>query len=81
GRNKLHIMNLEKSLAMFNEALAELNKISAGKGKIVFVGTKRAATEAVKEGANSCDQFFVNHRSLGGMLTNWKTVRHSIKRL
>ena len=66
---------------MFNAALAELSKISSRKGKILFVGTKRAASEAVKDAANSCDQFFVNHRWLGGMLTNWKTVRQSIKRL
>ncbi len=66
---------------MFNEALAELNKIASRKGKILFVGTKRAASEAVKDAALSCDQFFVNHRWLGGMLTNWKTVRQSIKRL
>ena len=81
ARNKVHIINLEKTVPMFNEALAELNKISARKGKILFVGTKRAASEAVKEAALSCDQFFVNHRWLGGMLTNWKTVRQSIKRL
>lgn len=66
---------------MFNDALAELNKIASRKGKILFVGTKRAASEAVQEAAISCDQFFVNHRWLGGMLTNWKTVRQSIKRL
>ncbi len=81
ARNKVHIINLEKTVPMFNEALAELNKIASRKGKILFVGTKRAASEAVKEAANSCDQFFVNHRWLGGMLTNWKTVRQSIKRL
>ncbi|MDF7680042.1 30S ribosomal protein S2 [Enterobacteriaceae bacterium ESL0689] len=81
ARNKVHIINLEKTVPMFNEALAELNKIAARKGKILFVGTKRAASEAVKEAAESCDQFFVNHRWLGGMLTNWKTVRQSIKRL
>ncbi|KIS45911.1 MULTISPECIES: 30S ribosomal protein S2 [Kosakonia] len=81
ARNKVHIINLEKTVPMFNEALAELNKIAARKGKILFVGTKRAASEAVKEAALNCDQFFVNHRWLGGMLTNWKTVRQSIKRL
>lgn len=81
ARNKVHIINLEKTVPMFNEALAELSKISSHKGKILFVGTKRAAREAVKEAANNCDQFFVNHRWLGGMLTNWKTVRQSIKRL
>ena len=81
ARNKVHIINLEKTVPMFNEALAELQKISARKGKILFVGTKRAASEAVKDAAHNCDQFFVNHRWLGGMLTNWKTVRQSIKRL
>ncbi|RAT67236.1 30S ribosomal protein S2 [Lonsdalea populi] len=81
ARNKVHIINLEKTVPMFNDALAELSKISSRKGKILFVGTKRAASEAVKEAATNCDQFFVNHRWLGGMLTNWKTVRQSIKRL
>ncbi|HGJ5863300.1 30S ribosomal protein S2, partial [Arsenophonus nasoniae] len=79
--NKVHIINLEKTVPMFNEALAELTKIASRKGKILFVGTKRAASEAIKEAANGCDQYFVNHRWLGGMLTNWKTVRQSIKRL
>lgn len=81
ARNKVHIINLEKTVPMFNEALAELTKIASRKGKILFVGTKRAASEWIKEAANSCDQYFVNHRWLGGMLTNWKTVRQSIKRL
>ncbi|MGL4454458.1 MAG: 30S ribosomal protein S2 [Plesiomonas sp.] len=81
ARNKVHIINLEKTVPMFNEALAELSKIASRKGKVLMVGTKRAASEAVKEAALSCDQFYVNHRWLGGMLTNWKTVRQSIKRL
>ncbi|AKH89877.1 30S ribosomal protein S2 [Edwardsiella tarda] len=81
ARNKVHIINLEKTVPMFNEALAELSKIASRKGKILFVGTKRAASEAVKDAALNCDQFYVNHRWLGGMLTNWKTVRQSIKRL
>nr|WP_314267154.1 30S ribosomal protein S2 [uncultured Moellerella sp.] len=81
ARNKVHIINLEKTVPMFNLALAELNKIASRKGKILFVGTKRAASEVIQESANSCDQYFVNHRWLGGMLTNWKTVRQSIKRL
>ncbi|MGP1959511.1 MAG: 30S ribosomal protein S2 [Arsenophonus sp. NC-TX2-MAG3] len=80
-RNKVHIINLEKTVQMFNEALDELTKISSRKGKILFVGTKRAASESIKKSANNCDQYFVNHRWLGGMLTNWKTVRQSIKRL
>ncbi|UDG79891.1 30S ribosomal protein S2 [Candidatus Steffania adelgidicola] len=81
ARNKVHIINLEHTVPMFNIALAELNKIASRKGKILFVGTKRAASSALKEASNSCNQFFVNHRWLGGMLTNWKTVRQSIKRL
>lgn len=81
ARNKVHIINLEKTVPMFNDALAELNKIASRKGKVLFVGTKRAASEAVKEAALSCNQFYVNHRWLGGMLTNWKTVRQSIRRL
>ncbi|MFP3037077.1 MAG: 30S ribosomal protein S2 [Arsenophonus sp. ER-BJ3-MAG3] len=80
-RNKVHIINLEKTVPMFNEALSELTKIASRKGKILFVGTKRAASITIKEAANSCNQYFVNHRWLGGMLTNWKTVRQSIKRL
>ena len=81
ARNKVHIINLEKTVPMFNEALAELNKIASRKGKILFVGTKRAASEAVKDAANSCDQFFVNHRWLGGMLTNFRTIRKRIDRM
>jgi len=81
ARNKVHIINLEKTVPMFNSALNFLEQKSAKKGKVLFVGTKRAASEAVKEAALSCDQFYVDHRWLGGMLTNWKTVRQSIKRL
>ncbi|MGP1952723.1 MAG: 30S ribosomal protein S2 [Arsenophonus sp. ET-KM2-MAG3] len=80
-RNKVHIINLEKTVIMFNQALTELTKIASRKGKILFVGTKRAASLAIKEAANNCNQYFVNHRWLGGMLTNWKTVRQSIRRL
>ncbi|MGJ8582263.1 MAG: 30S ribosomal protein S2, partial [Psychromonas sp.] len=81
ARNKVHIINLEKTVPMFNQALNFLEAKASKKGKILFVGTKRAASEAVKEAAISCDQFYVDHRWLGGMLTNWKTVRQSIKRL
>jgi len=80
-RNRVHIINLEKTLPMFNFALSELRKISLRKGKILFVGTKRAASQGIKESAINCEQFYVNYRWLGGMLTNWKTVRQSIKRL
>ncbi|ABM04678.1 SSU ribosomal protein S2P [Psychromonas ingrahamii 37] len=81
ARNKVHIINLEKTVPMFNSALDFLEQKAAKKGKVLFVGTKRAASDAVKEAAISCDQFYVDHRWLGGMLTNWKTVRQSIKRL
>ena len=81
ARNGVHIINLEKTLPLFNEALTELNRIAANNGKILFVGTKRAASEAVKAAALDCQQYYVHHRWLGGMLTNWKTVRQSIKRL
>lgn len=80
-RNKVHIIDLEQTATLFNIALQELNKIASRKGKVLFVGTKRAASEAISTAAQACDQFYVNHRWLGGMLTNWKTVRQSIKRL
>ncbi|WP_075321414.1 30S ribosomal protein S2 [Histophilus somni] len=80
-RNGVHIINLEKTVPMFNEALVELTRIASNNGRILFVGTKRAASEAVKAAALDCQQYYVNHRWLGGMLTNWKTVRQSIKRL
>ncbi|PJC86532.1 30S ribosomal protein S2 [Vibrio sp. HA2012] len=81
ARNRVHIINLEKTVPMFNEALSELVKVGEKKGKVLFVGTKRAASEAVKEAAIASNQFYVNNRWLGGMLTNYKTVRQSIKRL
>ncbi|WP_348523888.1 30S ribosomal protein S2 [Endozoicomonas sp. G2_1] len=81
ARDKVHIINLEQTVPMFNDALAFLSGVSAKKGKVLFVGTKRAASDAVKDAAVKADQFYVNHRWLGGMLTNWKTVRQSIKRL
>jgi small subunit ribosomal protein S2 len=81
ARDKVHIINLEKTVPMFADALALLSNVSSKKGKVLFVGTKRAAGEAIKEAGLKSDQFYVNHRWLGGMLTNWKTVRQSIKRL
>lgn len=80
-RNRVHIINLEQTVPMFNNALKFLSGAAANKGKVLFVGTKRAASDAVKEAAIASDQFYVNHRWLGGMLTNWKTIRQSIKRL
>jgi len=80
-RNKIHIINLEKSLPMCHEAAAYLGKIAAKKGKVMFVGTKRAARDTIGEAAQSCGMPYVNHRWLGGMLTNFRTVRQSIRRL
>ncbi len=80
-RNKIHIINLEKTLPLFNEALNAISKIASKNGKILFVGTKRAARSAISEEARRCGMPFVNHRWLGGMLTNFNTVRQSIRRL
>ncbi len=80
-RNKIHIINLEKTLTLFHDALNVVGRLASKKGKILFVGTKRAAQEAIKEQAIRCHMPYINHRWLGGMLTNYKTVRQSIKRL
>ena len=80
-RNKIHIINLEKTLPMFNDALKHAKNLAANKGRILFVGTKRQAREIVKEEAIRADCAYVNYRWLGGMLTNFKTVKQSIKRL
>lgn len=80
-RSKIHIINLENTLPMFNDAVNFISKVAAKKGNILFVGTKRSAQEVIKEAALSCDMPYVNRRWLGGMLTNYKTVRTSVKRL
>ena len=80
-RNKIHIINLEKSLPMFGEALNYLGKMAANGGKILFVGTKRSARDTIKNEAERCGMPYVNNRWLGGMLTNFHTVKQSIKRL
>ncbi|MBA3980145.1 MAG: 30S ribosomal protein S2 [Alcanivorax sp.] len=80
ARNKIHIVNLEKTLPLFNDALGFVNKLASSNNKILFVGTKRAAQKAVAEEATRCGMPYVDHRWLGGMLTNWKTIRQSIKR-
>jgi len=80
-RNKIHIINLEQTMPLCKDAVNYLGKIASKKGKVLFVGTKRAASDAVKEEAQRCGMPFVNHRWLGGMLTNFRTVRASIKRL
>ena len=81
ARNKIHIINLEESLPLFNDAVNFVSSLISKKGKVLFVGTKWAAQEAVKEQAMRAGMPFVNHRWLGGMLTNYKTIRKSIKRL
>jgi len=80
-RNNIHIMNLEHSLPMFNDALNFIGKLASKKGRILFVGTKRAAQDAIRDDAERAGMPYVNRRWLGGMLTNYQTVRQSIKRL
>ena len=80
-RNKIHIINLEKTLAMYLEALKFVRQLATNKGTVLFVGTKRQARDIIKEEAQRCGAPFVDHRWLGGMLTNYKTVKQSIKRL
>jgi len=81
NRNKIHIVNLEKTLPMYQEALKFVRRLASNKGTILFVGTKRQAQEIISEEAQRCAMPFVDHRWLGGMLTNFKTVKQSIKRL
>jgi small subunit ribosomal protein S2 len=80
-RNKIHIINLERTLALYQEALKFAGKLAANRGTVLFVGTKRQARDIVREEAIRCQMPFVDHRWLGGMLTNFKTVKQSIKRL
>jgi small subunit ribosomal protein S2 len=81
ARNKIHIINLEQTLPLFNDASAHVKDLVANGGRVLFVGTKRAASDAVKEEATRCGMPYVNHRWLGGMLTNYRTIRASVKRL
>jgi small subunit ribosomal protein S2 len=80
-RNKIHIINLERTLDMYQEALKFARRLAANRGNLLFVGTKRQAREILREEALRCQMPFVDHRWLGGMLTNFKTVKQSIKRL
>ena len=80
ARNKIHIINLEHTVPAMNEALQFVQRLAESKNKVMFVGTKRAAAKIVKEEAERCGMPFVNHRWLGGMLTNYKTLRQSIRR-
>lgn len=80
-RNKIHIINLEKTVPLLEDALNFLGKLASKRGKILFVGTKRQASEAIRDEATRCGSPYVNKRWLGGMLTNFKTVKNSISRL
>ncbi|VUD68209.1 30S ribosomal protein S2 [Thalassocella blandensis] len=80
ARNKIHIINLEQTVPAFNEALEVVKQMASQKKKILFVGTKRAAQKTIKEQASRVSMPFVSHRWLGGMLTNYKTIRASIRR-
>ena len=80
-RNSIHIINLEKTVHMLYEALEAVQSIAKNGGKFLFVGTKRSASDLIAQAATNCGQYYVNHRWLGGMLTNWETVSKSIKKL
>ena len=81
ARGKIHIINLEKTLPLLNDAMNFISKLAARRGTVMFVGTKRAASGAIEEEARRCGMPFVSHRWLGGMLTNYRTIRDSVKRL
>lgn len=80
-RNGIHIIDLQQSVPMLHAGMTAVRNVTANGGRVLFVGTKRAASDIVAEAAKKCGQYYVNHRWLGGMLTNWKTVSQSIKRL
>ncbi len=80
-RNGIHIIDLEQTVPMLDQAVKAVRDVAASGGRVLFVGTKRAASDKVAEAAKRCGQYYVNHRWLGGMLSNWKTISNSIKRL
>ncbi|MEG6509633.1 30S ribosomal protein S2 [Methyloligella sp. 2.7D] len=80
-RNNIHIMDLTQTVPLLHQALVQISDVVASGGRVLFVGTKRQASEAIAEAARSCAQYYINHRWLGGTLTNWRTISHSIKRL
>jgi small subunit ribosomal protein S2 len=80
-RNNVHIIDLEQTVPMLHRSLEAVRDVVGRGGRVLFVGTKRSASDKVAEAAKRCGQFYVNHRWLGGMLTNWKTISNSIKRL
>ena len=81
ARNDIHILDLTQTVPLLHQALVTLREVAAGGGRILFVGTKRQAQEPVAAAAKRCAQYYVNHRWLGGTLTNWQTISNSIKRL
>ena len=81
SRNNIHIIDLTQTVPLLHQALVAVSDVVARGGRVLFVGTKRQASETVAEAAKSCAQYFVNHRWLGGTLTNWRTISNSIKRL
>jgi small subunit ribosomal protein S2 len=80
-RNNVHIIDLEQTVPLLHRALEAVRDVAAGGGRVLFVGTKRQAADVLAESAARCGQYYVNHRWLGGMLTNWKTISNSIRRL
>ncbi|MTJ84100.1 MAG: 30S ribosomal protein S2 [Telmatospirillum sp.] len=80
-RNGIHIIDLQQSVPMLHRGMQAVRDVVAGGGRVLFVGTKRAAADIVADSAKRCGQYYVNHRWLGGMLTNWKTISQSIRRL
>jgi small subunit ribosomal protein S2 len=81
SRNNIHIIDLTQTVPLLHQALLTVSDVVSKGGRVLFVGTKRQASEAVAEAAKSCAQYYVNHRWLGGTLTNWRTISNSIKRL
>ncbi len=81
ARSNIHILDLSQTVPLLHQAMVKMRDVAADGGRILFVGTKRQASEAVKESATRCAQYYVNHRWLGGMLTNWQTISKSIARL
>jgi small subunit ribosomal protein S2 len=81
SRNNIHIIDLTQTVPLLHQALVTISDVVAKGGRVLFVGTKRQASESIAEAAKSCAQYFINHRWLGGTLTNWRTISNSIKRL
>src|SRR6187431_685439 len=81
SRANIHIIDLSQSVPLMAQALNKVREVAAGGGRVLFVGTKRQASDPVAAAAKRCAQYYVNHRWLGGTLTNWRTISHSIRRL